>query len=156
MVSRSSSARVTSDQHQSGHGSTTGRVRRRAGSVSVYRFGDMSTGALRRSARSWNAGASDAAVIDVHDACTGRVGKLGRVVVPCLPRREVGVYEYAQRAGRNRFIGAPSTGDGDERFGPEQTEVQSIIGRAGPRHGRVESAVEDAPDLNVLRSSARR
>jgi hypothetical protein len=28
-------ARVTSDQHQSGHGSTTGRVRRRAGSVSV-------------------------------------------------------------------------------------------------------------------------
>ena len=34
MLSRSSSARVTSDQHQSGHGSTTGRVRRRAGSVS--------------------------------------------------------------------------------------------------------------------------
>ena len=60
-----------------------------------------------------------------------------------------------QRAGRNRFIGAPSTG-GDERFGSEQTEVQSIIGRAGPRHGRVESAVEDTPDLNVLRSSARR
>ncbi len=40
MVSRSSSARVTSDQHQSGHGSTTRSVRRRAGSVSVYRFGD--------------------------------------------------------------------------------------------------------------------
>lgn len=31
MLSRSSSARVTSDQHQSGHGSTTGRVRRLAG-----------------------------------------------------------------------------------------------------------------------------
>src|SRR5512132_88055 len=56
MVSRSSSARVTSDQHQSGHGSTTRRVRRRAGSVSVYRLGDISTGALRRRARSWNAG----------------------------------------------------------------------------------------------------
>jgi hypothetical protein len=93
--------------------------------------------------------AGDAAVIDVHHACTGRVGKLCRVVVPCLPRREVGVYEYAQLAGLNGLIGSPSSGDGDERFGPEQTEVQPIIARTGPRHRRVESAVEDTPDLNV-------
>ena len=56
IAARSSSARVTSDQHQSGHGSTTGRVRSRAGSVSVYRLGDISSGASRRRTRSWKAG----------------------------------------------------------------------------------------------------
>jgi MFS family permease len=57
--------------------------------------------------------AGDAAVLDVHDACTGRVGELRRVVVPCLPRREVGVYEYAQLGRLNGLVGSPGTGDGD-------------------------------------------
>jgi hypothetical protein len=93
--------------------------------------------------------AGDAAVIDVHDACTGRVGELRRVVVPCLPRREVGVYEHAQLARPDGLIGSPSRDDRDERFGPEQTEVQPIIARTGPRNRRVDSAVEDTSDLNV-------
>jgi hypothetical protein len=69
MLSRSSCARVTSDQHQSGHGSTTGRVRRRAGNVSEYRFGDTSTGAFRR-----RRGTGNAAVVDVHAPGAGGLG----------------------------------------------------------------------------------
>src|SRR6185503_13976072 len=93
--------------------------------------------------------AGDAAVIDAHGPRTGRLGKLRRVVVPCLPRREVGVYEYAQLARLNGLTGSPGRHDGDERFGPEQTEVQPLIARTGPCNRRVESAVEDTPDLNV-------
>ena len=40
--------------------------------------------------------AGNPAVVDVHEPCTGRCGKLGREVVPCLPRRDVGVDEHAR------------------------------------------------------------
>jgi hypothetical protein len=77
MLSRTSFARVTSDQHQSGHGSTMGWCVE-SGRAVVERC------------------SGNAAVVDVHDPCAGGFGKLGRVVVPCLPRREVSVDEHAQ------------------------------------------------------------
>src|ERR1700757_4245906 len=41
----------------------------------------------------------NAAVVDVLEPCTGGVGELGRVVVPRLPRGEIGVDENTQLAG---------------------------------------------------------
>jgi cytochrome c biogenesis protein ResB len=55
----------------------------------------------------------NAAVVDVHEPCTGGLGKLGRVVVPCLPRREVGVDEYAQLARRDGFLRSAGGGNGE-------------------------------------------
>ena len=48
--------------------------------------------------------AGNAAVVDVHEPCTGGVGELGRVFVPRLPRREIGVDEHAQLARRDRLL----------------------------------------------------
>ena len=95
--------------------------------------------------------AGNAAVVDVHEPCAGGFGKLGREVVPRLPRREVGVDEHAQLARRNGFFGSPGGGDGEQRFGPQQPEVQPLVARSGPRDSGVEPAVEDARDLNVTR-----
>ena len=57
--------------------------------------------------------AGNAAVVDVHEPCTGGFGKLGREVVPRLPGREVGVDEHAQLARRNGLFGSPGGGDGE-------------------------------------------
>ena len=95
--------------------------------------------------------AGNAAVVDVHEPRTGGVGELGRVVVPRLPRREIGVDEHAQLARCDRLLRTAGGRNGDERLGPEQPEVQPVVARPGPGDGRVEAAVEDARDLNVAR-----
>ena len=48
--------------------------------------------------------AGNATVVDVHEPCTGGFGELGRVVVPRLPRREIGIDEHAQFARRDRLL----------------------------------------------------
>ena len=149
-LARSSSARVTSDQHQSGEGSTTGRVRRLAGNRSTCRFGDIRTGALRRSARSWNAVPAMPPSLMWRSLRTGCLGELGGVGVPRLPGRG-GRRRRARAASRLRRS-SPITsrrGNGEERLGPEKPKVEPFVARSGPRDGGVEAAVEDAGDLNV-------
>jgi hypothetical protein len=57
--------------------------------------------------------AGNAAVVDVHESCTGRLRELGRVVVPRLPGRKVGVDEHAELAGRDRLSRSTGTSDGE-------------------------------------------
>ena len=151
MLSRSSFARVTSDQHQSGHGSTTGRVRRLAGSLSKCRFGDMRTGALRRRARSWNA----LPAMPPSSMCTSRApvasaNSVAKSFHACQDVRSASTSTRSFRAGTVVSV-RPAGVTASERLGPQQPEVQPLVARPGPRNRCVEAAVEDARDLNVAR-----
>jgi hypothetical protein len=95
------------------------------------------------------AGTGDSSIVDLNQASADGVHKVGRKLVPGVPRGQVRIDEDAESFGGHRLLRDARRHDGDERLCPEQLKVQALIGRRGPSDRGIETAVEHARDLNV-------